>query len=60
MRVPAATMLQSAVRGVLERFRKTADRRPDERVVRTLDPREQVEQELELPVLATYSPRKEG
>ena len=59
MRVPAATMLQSAARGVLKKLRKAVDRRPEERVA-TFDSREQVERELEQPVLATYSPRPEG
>jgi hypothetical protein len=52
-------MFQSAARGVLKKLRKAVDRRPEERVA-TLDSREQVERELELPVLATYSPRREG
>ena len=59
MPVAVAAMLQSAARGVLKKLRKVVDRRLEERVA-TLDSREQVERELELPVLATYSPRKEG
>jgi hypothetical protein len=52
-------MLLSAARGVLEKLRKVDVRQPAERVA-TLDSREQVERELELPVLATYAPRREG
>jgi hypothetical protein len=52
-------MFKSAARGVLGKLLKASPRPTDERVA-TLDSREQVERELELPVLATYTPRKEG
>jgi hypothetical protein len=53
-------MLVSAVRGVLEKLRKADVRPPVERAEATFGSREQVERELELPVLATYTPRREG
>ena len=52
-------MLVSTVRGVLRKLLKGLPHSKDERIA-TLDSREQVERELELPVLATYAPRKEG
>ncbi len=51
-------MFVSAARGVLGRIRQAFARLRGDRVA-TLGSREEVERELELTVLATYSPRKE-